>query len=119
MGARSLVRRLNKTCNRYGVTVTEKARHGDPVSPRTDLFGIIASVSEAMQERPIAVPSLTSGMTDLRYLRSLGATAYGWVPLVVDAELLGTIHGHDERVEVAALERAAQAMTEVVLRASA
>lgn len=114
----ALVRRLNKACSRYGVTVTEKARHGGPVSPRTDLFGIIASVSETMHERPIVVPSLTSGMTDLRYLRSRGAVAYGWVPLVLDAGLLGTIHGHDERIEVAALERAVDAMTEVVRRAA-
>ena len=114
-----LIRKLERTCKRYGVTITEKARHAGPVSPHTDLFGIISSVSDKMQERPIAVPSLTSGMTDLRYLRRRGAIAYGWVPLVLDAELLATIHGHDERVEVAAFERAATAMTEVVLRASA
>ena len=113
-----LVRRLNRICSRYGVTVSEKARHGGPVSPRTDLFTIISSVSESMVERPIVVPSLTSGMTDLRYLRSRGAVAYGWVPLVLEPDLLATIHGHDERIGVAALGRAVDAMTEVVRRAA-
>lgn len=71
-----------------------------------------------MEEGPIVVPSLTSGMTDLRYLRSRGATAYGWVPLVLDQGGLGMIHGHDERIEVAAFEQAVRVMTEVVSEAS-
>ncbi|HJR45266.1 MAG TPA: M20/M25/M40 family metallo-hydrolase [Actinomycetota bacterium] len=115
----AMKRKLEKVCARYDVTVSEMARHGGPVSARTDLFDAIVSVSERMAERPIPVPSLTSGMTDLRFLRSRGAAAYGWVPLVVDPDLLGTIHGHDERVEVAAFERAVDAMSQVVRRVGA
>jgi di/tripeptidase len=36
------------------------------------------------------------------------------VPLVLDQQGLATIHGHDERIEVAAFERAVDLMTQVV-----
>ncbi|MEA2498916.1 MAG: hypothetical protein QOH26_1321 [Actinomycetota bacterium] len=108
------VRKLSKVCSKYDVVVKEVARHGGPVSDRSPLFDAIGRVSSRMHETPVVVPSLTSGMTDLRYLRSRGATAYGWVPLVLDAELLGTIHGHDERIEVRAFEHAVRAMTDLV-----
>ncbi|MDP9067727.1 MAG: M20/M25/M40 family metallo-hydrolase [Actinomycetota bacterium] len=114
----ALVGDVRATCRNYNVSVTEVARHGGPVSARTALFETIAETSASLLESPLVVPSLTSGMTDLRYLRSLGATAYGWVPLVLDDDLLKTIHGHDERVGVAAFERAVEAMTQVVVRAT-
>ena len=113
-----LVAKMSRDCRKLGVAVTEVARHSGPVSPRTPLFDAISRASASMVESPIVVPSLTSGMTDLRYLRSRGATAYGWVPLVLDPEGLATIHGHDERIEVAAFERAVDVMTQVVREVS-
>ncbi len=113
-----LVSELNRTCSKYEVSVSEVARHSSPVNAHTSLFDVLAQTSSELEEHPIVVPSLTSGMTDLRYLRSLGAAAYGWVPLVLNEELLNTIHGHDERVEVTAFERAVEAMTEAVVAAS-
>jgi len=105
---------LASTCARYRVSVTESARHAGPVSRRGPLFDALVEVSSVMHERPVVVPSLTSGITDLRLLRSRGATAYGWVPLVLDSSLLATIHGHDERTEVGAFERAVEATTALV-----
>ena len=113
-----LVAKLARDCRKLGVSVTEVARHGGPVSPVTPLFDAISRASGSMEERPVVVPSLTSGMTDLRYLRARGATAYGWVPLVLDPTGLATIHGHDERIEVAAFERAVGVMTQVVREVS-
>ena len=66
----------------------------------------------------VVVPSLTPGTTDVRAFRKRGATGYGWVPLVLTPELLATIHGHNERVEVKGFERAVELMTEAVKRAS-
>lgn len=116
--AGKLVAKISKDCRKLGVSVKEVSRHGGPVSRRTPLFEAISRVSASMEERPIVVPSLTAGMTDLRYLRARGATAYGWVPLVIDREALGTIHGHDERIEVRAFERAVASMTAVVSEVS-
>ena len=113
-----LVTKMARDCRKLGVSVTEVSRHGGPVSQRGPLYDAITRASASMIESPIVVPSLTSGMTDLRYLRDSGASAYGWVPLVLEAEDLARIHGHDERIEIAAFERAVGVMTQVVREAS-
>lgn len=110
----SLLKDLSHRCERYGVTVSEMARHSSGVSRRGAFFAEVERASAAMVEAPIVVPSLTAGMTDLRFFRQRGASAYGWVPLVLAPDLLATIHGHDERIPVEAFERGVQVMTEVV-----
>lgn len=72
-----------------------------------------------MPGAPVPVASLTPGVTDLRYFRRRGATAYGWVPLVLSADQLATFHGADERVPLDGFESARTAMTALVLRATA
>ncbi|MGH2806470.1 MAG: M20/M25/M40 family metallo-hydrolase [Actinomycetota bacterium] len=101
-----------------GVEVTRVAHYGSPVSERSPLYDILADEARSMPEDPVVVPSLTSGMTDVRHWRQRGGHGYGWVPLVVGPELLATIHGHDERVPVDAFERAVEVMTRVVARAA-
>jgi carboxypeptidase PM20D1 len=100
------------------VAVEKVASHGGPVSEPSDLFDVLELASVTLDGDPLVVPSLTAGMTDIRYFRSLGATGYGWVPLILSPEQLATIHGHDERVSVNDLERAVTAMMEVVTRAT-
>lgn len=109
-----LLKELADRCARYDVTVTEKARHSSGVSPRSALFGEVERASAKMQEGPVVVPSLTSGMTDLRFFRQRGAAAYGWVPLVLHKDLLSTIHGHDERIPLEGFRQGVQVMTGVV-----
>lgn len=109
---------LRKKSARHNVEIEEVLRHSSPVSDRIPLFDAIARVSARLPGDPVVVPSLTTAMTDLRYLRARGATAYGWVPLVLDADLLSTIHGHDERISVEGFERAVAAMAEVVRQAA-
>jgi acetylornithine deacetylase/succinyl-diaminopimelate desuccinylase-like protein len=110
---------MQKKVASLGVTAERVAHYGSPVSKQGPLFEILAQESDTLPERPIVVPSLTSAMTDVRFWRQRGAHGYGWVPLVVGPELLGTIHGHDERVPVDAFERAVESMTRVVARAAA
>ena len=113
-----LLRRLSKLGDKHRVKVEERSRHASPVSQPGRLYELIEQVSARMPEQPVPVPSLTPGMTDLRYLRQRGATAYGWVPLVLSQEQLATVHGHDEHVEVEPFARAVDAMTTVVTTAS-
>lgn len=113
-----LIARMSKVASKHRAEIQEVARHASPVSKGGPLYEIIRSVSEAMVERPVPVPSLTPGMTDLRYLRQRGAKAYGWVPLVLSDETLATIHGHDERIEIEAFQRAVAAMSDVVSKAA-
>jgi acetylornithine deacetylase/succinyl-diaminopimelate desuccinylase-like protein len=63
------------------------------------------------------VVSLSPGITDVRFFRARGAIGYGWCPFLLTPELLGTIHGHDERVGLEDFERAVAVMSDVVFRA--
>lgn len=112
------VDRLRARGSEEGITIEVLSREGGPVSRRSPLYAILADVSAALPGRPVAVPSLTPGMTDVRFFRARGAPGFGWVPLVLDQELLGTIHGHDERIPVDGFVRAVEAMIEAVRRAA-
>jgi acetylornithine deacetylase/succinyl-diaminopimelate desuccinylase-like protein len=105
---------IQRRVDPYDVKVHVRRSHGGPVSERTSLFDAIARACSGMSERPLVVPTLSPGFTDLRHLRRMGATGYGWVPLVLPRKLLATIHGHDERVPVAGFEQAVDVMTSLV-----
>jgi len=89
-----------------------------PVSERGPLFSILERVSRELDPNIVTAPSLSPGITDARYFRARGATAYGWCPLVLTPELLATVHGHDERISVEDFEKAVRATTEAVARAA-
>jgi acetylornithine deacetylase/succinyl-diaminopimelate desuccinylase-like protein len=110
---------VDKKARRRGgrVANVEHKSHG-PVSGKGPLFEILERVSADLIRGAATTVSLSPGITDVRFFRDRGATGYGWCPLVLTAEQLATIHGHDERVGVEDFERAVSAMTEVVLRAS-
>jgi acetylornithine deacetylase/succinyl-diaminopimelate desuccinylase-like protein len=98
------------------VEVEELHRRPTVTSAGGALFDMLAAASAAMSDAPVPVPSLTPGVTDLRFLRAAGATCYGWVPLVLSPEQLATFHGTDERVPVDRFEEAVAVMTDVVAR---
>ncbi len=103
----------------HGAAVTNVTHKGHgPVSRRGPLFDVLREASAAVGADPITTVSLSPGITDLRFFRARGATAYGWTPLILTRELLGTIHGHDERIPVEDFERAVAVVTDVVRRAA-
>lgn len=110
---------LRAKAARHDVEVSVRSRYGGPVSEQGALFQVLADASRRAVPGCVVTPSLTIAMTDIRYFRARGATGYGWVPLALTPELLGTIHGHDERIPVDAFERAVEAMTQVVMTAIA
>lgn len=109
---------LRRTGDNLGVEVEEVHRWSSPVSPRGSLFDLVSDVSSWLPAAPLPAPSLSPGVTDLRFFRARGATAYGWVPLVLSPDLLATFHGHDERIPVDQFDAAVDAMAEVVATAS-
>jgi acetylornithine deacetylase/succinyl-diaminopimelate desuccinylase-like protein len=105
---------LQRRVDAFDVKIEVRKSHGGPVSERTPLFDAIVRACSSMRERPIVVPTLSPGFTDVRHLRRLGATGYGWVPLVLSASLLATIHGHDERIVIDDFMQATEVMTTLV-----
>jgi acetylornithine deacetylase/succinyl-diaminopimelate desuccinylase-like protein len=99
------------------VANVEQKGHG-PVSDKGPLFEILEQASGELIPGAVTTVSLTPGITDVRFFRARGAAGYGWCPLVLTPELLATIHGHDERVEIEDFNRAVMMTSDVVLRAS-
>jgi acetylornithine deacetylase/succinyl-diaminopimelate desuccinylase-like protein len=113
-----VLRDLRRVGRSLGVEVDELDRWSSETSPRGPLFDHLTEVSAGLPGGPLPVASLTPGMTDLRFWRARGATAYGWAPVVLSPEQVATFHGHDERIPVDGFHRAVEAMTEVVRRAA-
>jgi acetylornithine deacetylase/succinyl-diaminopimelate desuccinylase-like protein len=103
---------------RGGVLDNVQQKGRGPVSNKGPLFPILEQVSRELVPDLVTAPSLSPGITDARFFRALGATAYGWCPLVLTPELLATIHGHDERIAIDDFEKAVKATTGVVARAA-
>jgi acetylornithine deacetylase/succinyl-diaminopimelate desuccinylase-like protein len=111
-----VLRDLRRAGRSLGIEVDELDRWSSETSPRGPLFDHLTEVSAGLAGGPLPVASLTPGMTDLRFWRACGATAYGWAPVVLTPEQVATFHGHDERIPVDGFHRAVEAMTEVVRR---
>jgi acetylornithine deacetylase/succinyl-diaminopimelate desuccinylase-like protein len=113
---RAWLRRIGR---RLEVEVDLGRVEGGPVSERGRLFDVLAAVSSDLAGGPVPVVSLTPGVTDLRYWRRRGATAYGWMPLVLTREQLASFHGRDERIPVDGFGGAVRAMVRAVQLAAA
>ena len=110
---------VDKKARGRGGNVTDVQQQGrGPVSVKGPLFEVLEQVSREFVPDVVTTVSLSPGITDARFFRARGATAYGWCPLMLTPELLATIHGHDERIAFEDFERAVGATTEVVARAS-
>lgn len=89
------------------------------LSPADDpLFRALAARAVEGRDDAVAGPVLSVGYTDSNALRPLGVRAYGFVPVVVDAERLGTMHGDDERVRVSDLRDGLRILLSAVLDVS-
>ncbi|HWB70893.1 MAG TPA: M20/M25/M40 family metallo-hydrolase [Egibacteraceae bacterium] len=110
---------MDARANRHGASVDNVVRKGHgPVSGKGSLYEVLTTAAPQIVPGAISTLSLSPGITDLRFFRALGASGYGWTPLVLTPQLLATIHGHDERIPVADFERAVTVMADVVARAS-
>lgn len=66
----------------------------------------------------VAGPAISPGFTDSNLVRPRGTHAYGLVPFEIDAELLGTMHGKNERVPVSEVHRGLKVLYQAVVEAS-
>jgi acetylornithine deacetylase/succinyl-diaminopimelate desuccinylase-like protein len=102
-----------------GVRVERLSAMHATVSPWDDpLYDALARRVVEGLPNAVAGPALSPGFTDSIYLRELGVRAYGLVPFIVDEAGLRSMHGDDERVSLANLERGVRVLYEAVLDVS-
>lgn len=76
-------------------------------STDTQAWYQLAAVARAATGAP-AIPGLTRGATDGRAMTRLTPNVYRFLPIMVTAEELATMHGVNERLSVANLKRSAE-----------
>lgn len=88
-----------------------------PPSPPSPVAGVLWEALTAVlsREAPV-VPSFMPGFTDSRYFRQRGIPTYGLAPFALEPHLLRGIHGVDERIPLAELERGVERVREIVSR---
>ncbi len=82
----------------------------------TDAYRAIEAVCRQHFPGAPVVPSVLGGFTDSHFLRDLGITAYGFVPVVIPFEDEGGLHGNNERISVENMRRGVTMMTEIARR---
>lgn len=63
-------------------------------------FNTLARHSAGQRPDILVVPILSPGASDARFWRLRGTCCYGWIPFMIPAEDLHSVHGPDERVSL-------------------
>ena len=83
-----------------------------------DRVSVIAFSDQMIPVAPfqdaVVLAGLLTGFTDSHWFRDRGIAAYGFSPIEASAEQRQAIHGPDENVDVAALERGGRRMTAIL-----
>ncbi|MGH2510250.1 MAG: M20/M25/M40 family metallo-hydrolase, partial [Ktedonobacteraceae bacterium] len=88
------------------------ALEADPSSP---LFEVINQVLHEHAPTATVVPSLLTGGTDAKSVSTLGTKVYGFAPVQYTAnEGRSGVHGHDERINVKAMQWGTRVLYDVV-----
>ena len=80
---------------------------------------LIAQVEATLRhetEGGVLLPMLSPGFTDSRIYREHGVPAIGYVPALLTTELLGSVHGHDERIATENLRLGTRLLLDTVRR---
>jgi acetylornithine deacetylase/succinyl-diaminopimelate desuccinylase-like protein len=90
------------------VEVVPPASAGRPATPPsrmdTEMFAALERAQQRVFPKAITLPQMTVGATDSAQLRAKGVQAYGVNTLVSDVDG-ARMHGNDERVSIAGLEK--------------
>jgi acetylornithine deacetylase/succinyl-diaminopimelate desuccinylase-like protein len=82
----------------------------------TEIYSVLEGIlADNYPDVPV-LPTISTGFTDSRCFRSLGTHCYGLLPLLIDLEIIGTIHGHDERLPIQDLEKGIKVIFDMIQR---
>jgi acetylornithine deacetylase/succinyl-diaminopimelate desuccinylase-like protein len=85
-----------------------------PVPPSPVDHPVYRAVAGALRDSAPAVPAFIPGLTDSRWFRERGVPAYGVSPFFLEPQDFLGIHGPDEAIPLAELDRGVERMTRIV-----
>lgn len=80
----------------------------------TDLFRQIEFTLLEHYPDAIVTQGMAGGFTDSHFFRELGIVSYGFSPAVIPLQDFAGVHGHNERIDVAAFKQGVLIMREIV-----
>lgn len=92
--------------------------HAGPSPADTELFSAIKSVAAKDMPGVPVVPVIAGWFTDTHWFRELGLIGYGFEPFITDAEHLKTVHGKNERIQVAEFGRGVKRLYDILWKLS-
>ena len=102
---------LKRMNTALGQGVEARVLLSSPPAPSSPASGrLYAALARVLAKEAPVVPAMIPGLTDSRYFRQRGIAAYGVSPFVLKAEDLAGIHGRDERIPLAELDRGVERM---------
>lgn len=85
-----------------------------PVPPSPVDDPIYRAVAQVLEKTAPVVPAFIAGFTDSRYFRERGIPAYGVSPFFLEPQDFFGIHGPDESIPLAELDRGVERMRQIV-----
>lgn len=82
----------------------------------TELYRAIETICKQHFPTAQVIPMVSTGFTDNHFFRDLGIASYGFDPTIIPAEIEGTIHGNDERIQVEAVKQGLRRFLEILER---
>lgn len=79
-----------------------------------ELFRLIGDLTSRHYPGSTVVPGVSTGFTDSHFFRDLGIVSYGFAPFATDVADFRGVHGNDERVSVANMERGTRMLIELL-----
>jgi len=95
------VNRLRGSLKESGVEVQVLLQDEPTVSPMDTLY--FESLERVLQQNvpdQVTLPIISPGITDSRFLRHRGVTAYGLIPALCTLEDIRSVHGKNEKISV-------------------
>ena len=111
------VQRLTAFLNDSEIEIEHITRgSGNASGMNTDSYRIIEKALQEHYPGAITAPYLMLGTTDSRFFREKGIPSYGFCPIVVAQELMGSVHGIDEKISMESMARGVEIYTDIVER---
>lgn len=85
-----------------------------PVPPSPIDHPVYRAAARVLEQTAPVVPAFIAGLTDSRYFRERGVPAYGLSPFFLEPEVFLGIHGPDEAIPLAELDRGVERMKAIV-----
>ena len=82
----------------------------------TEMYRLLEDILEEVYPGVPVLPTISTGFTDSRWFRARGTTCYGILPFISDFEVLRTMHGHDERIDIQSLGQGSRVIFEMIKR---